>query len=74
MCGYFYIGFIDFMLAGKTLTDYINLSSPYDSKKNDNIIFFLFQKWIKVILSNWQIDNWQNRLTWTNKISVRWNK
>ena len=44
MCGYFYIGFIDFMLAGKTLTDYINLSSPYDSKKNDNIIFFLFQK------------------------------
>ena len=25
MCGYFYIGFIDFMLAGKTLTEYTNL-------------------------------------------------
>ena len=30
MCGYFCIGFIDFMLAGKTLTDYTNLFSPYD--------------------------------------------
>ena len=28
MCGYFYIGFIDFMLLGKTLTDYTNLFSP----------------------------------------------
>ena len=25
MCGYFCIGFIDFMLAGKKLTDYTNL-------------------------------------------------
>ena len=25
MCGYFCIGFIDFMLAGKTLTEYTNL-------------------------------------------------
>ena len=30
MCGYFCIGFIDFMLAGKKLTDYTNLFSPYD--------------------------------------------
>ena len=28
MCGYFYIGFIDFMLAGKTLTDLTNCFSP----------------------------------------------
>ena len=28
MCGYFYIGFIDFMVAGKTLTGYKNLFSP----------------------------------------------
>ena len=28
MCGYFCIGFIDFMLAGKTLTDFTNLFSP----------------------------------------------
>ena len=32
MCGYFCIGFIDFMLAGKKLTDYTNLSSPHDFK------------------------------------------
>ena len=34
MCGYFCIGFIDFMLAGKILTDYPNLLFPYDFKKN----------------------------------------
>ena len=28
MCGYFLIGFIDFMLAEKTLTKYTNLFSP----------------------------------------------
>ena len=28
MCGYFCIGFIDFMIAGKTLTDFTNLFSP----------------------------------------------
>ena len=33
MCGYFCIGFIDFMLAGKKLTDYTNLFSPHDLKK-----------------------------------------
>ena len=38
MCGYFCIGFIDFMLAGKKLTDYTNLFSPHDLKKNNNII------------------------------------
>ena len=38
MCGYFCIGFIDFMLAGKKLTDYTNLFSPHDFKKNDDII------------------------------------
>ena len=28
MCGHFLIGFIDFILAGKTLTEYTNLFSP----------------------------------------------
>ena len=28
MCGYFCIAFIDFMLKGKTLTEYTNLFSP----------------------------------------------
>ena len=30
MCGYFCIGFIDYMLKGKNLTDYTNLFSPYN--------------------------------------------
>ena len=32
-CGYFCIGFIDFMLAGKKLTDCTNLFSPHDVLK-----------------------------------------
>ena len=43
MCGYFCIGFIDFMLAGKKLTDYTSLFSPHDFKKNDNIILSYFK-------------------------------
>ena len=38
MCGYFCIGFINFMFNGKSLTDYTNLFSPNDFKKNDDII------------------------------------
>ena len=33
MCGYFCIGLINFMLKGKTLTEYTNLSSPNNFKK-----------------------------------------
>ena len=33
MWGYFYIGFIDFMLSGKKLTDFTNLFSLYDFEK-----------------------------------------
>ena len=43
MCGYFCIGFIDFMLAGKKLTDYTNLFSSYDFNKNDLIIICYFK-------------------------------
>ena len=43
MCGYFCIGFIDFMLAGKKLTDYTSLLSPHDFEKNDNIILSYFK-------------------------------
>ena len=43
MCGYFCIGFIDFMLAGKSLIDFTNLFSPYDFKKNNNIISSYFK-------------------------------
>ena len=44
MCGYFCIGFTDFMLAGKKLTDYTSLFSPHDFEKNNDIILDLFQK------------------------------
>ena len=43
MCGYFCIGFIDFMLAGKKLTDFTNMVSPHDFKKNDKIILSYFK-------------------------------
>ena len=42
MCGYFYIGFIDFMLKGKSLTEYTNPVSPNDFKKNDDTILNYF--------------------------------
>ena len=43
MCGYLCIGFIDFMFAGKSLIDFTCLFSPYELKKNDNIILRYFR-------------------------------
>ena len=43
MCGYFYIGFIDFMIDGKNLVDYTSLFSPHNFKKHDKIITKLFK-------------------------------
>ena len=43
MCGYFCIGFIDFMLADKKLTDFTNMFCPHDFKKNDDIILSYFK-------------------------------
>ena len=42
MCGYFFNGFIDFMLKGKSLVDYTNLFSPIEHGKNDKIILKFF--------------------------------
>ena len=42
MCEHFCIGFIGFMLAGKILTDFTNLFSPNNFKKNDDIILKYF--------------------------------
>ena len=42
MCGYFCIGFIDFMLMEKTLTDFTNLFLPNNFKKNNDIILNCF--------------------------------
>ena len=42
MCGYFCIGFINFMFNGKSLKDYTDLFSPNDFEKNDDIILEYF--------------------------------
>ena len=44
MCGYFCIGFIDFMPKGKILLHCTNLFSPNDYEKNDKIILKHFQQ------------------------------
>ena len=43
VCGYLCIGFIDFMLAGKELTDFTNMFSHYDFEENDGIILSYFK-------------------------------
>ena len=42
ICGYFYTGFIDLMLKGKSLLEYKNLFSRNDYDKNDKIVRNLF--------------------------------
>ena len=44
MCGYFQIGFLDFMLKGKGLLKYTNLFSLNDYAKNEKIILKYFEK------------------------------
>ena len=43
MRDYFCIGFINFMLADKKLTDYTSLFSTHDFKKNNSIILSYFK-------------------------------
>ena len=43
MCGYFCIGFIDFMFKGKTSTEYTNLFTPNNFEKNVRIMLFYFK-------------------------------
>ena len=42
MCGYFCIGFVDFMLKGKSLLEYTKLFCPNEYKKSDKIILKYF--------------------------------
>ena len=44
ICGYFFVGYIDFMLKGKSLSEYTNLFSPNESKKNEKIVLTYFQQ------------------------------
>ena len=43
MCGFYCMGFIGYMLAEKTFSDYTNLFSPNDYKNNDKIICKYFK-------------------------------
>ena len=43
ICGYFCIGFIDFMLKDKILREFTNLFSPNKHEKNDKILLKYFQ-------------------------------
>ena len=42
MCGYFCIGFIDFMIAGKKLSGFTRMFSPFVFENNDstNLSYF----------------------------------
>ena len=42
MCGYFCVGYINFMFKGKSLIEYTNLFSPNDFKRNDDTILNYF--------------------------------
>ena len=50
MCGYFCIGFIGFMLKGKSLLECTNLFSPneYKKMKNNIKIFSIESKYVKM--------------------------
>ena len=46
MCGYFYIVFIDFMLEGKSLTQFKNLFKLNNFRKDDKVISnYFFKLW-----------------------------
>ena len=53
MYGHFCIGFIDFMHASKTLTDFTSMFSPYDFEKTDSIILSSFKDERKIKFSCW---------------------
>ena len=42
ICGFFCIGFIDFMIKGKDLTNFTNLFLPKNFEENDNIFLNYF--------------------------------
>ena len=53
-CGYFCIGFTDFMFAGKALIDFTSLFSLYDIEKHDSIILYYFKnEWKQFYWNNW---------------------
>ena len=68
MCGYFCIGFIDFVLKDKSLTDFTDLFASNNFKKNDNIILKYFKNgWMQFIWSN-SLDDQQFILNKINEV------
>ena len=61
-----YLHWIDFMLAVKNLIDYTNLFSPYDFKKNDDIILSYF----KNDRSTYDIFKFKD----SDTIKIKWNQ
>ena len=45
LSGYFRIGFINFILEGKSLIDFANLFSPNNFKVNDDITYDITYWW-----------------------------
>ena len=75
MCGYFCIGFIDFMLAGKIFTDYTNLFSPNFNCFKCNIwrsiTYFIYKCYLST--------SWNSKCkflfnTWNSKKIIEYNK
>ena len=67
MYGDFYIGFIDFMRKGKSLTDFTNLFSPNNFKKDDDIITSYLKSGRTNMYPNLN-DQQQYRLDKTNEV------
>ena len=58
------------MLARKELTDYTNLFSPYDLKKNDNIILsYLKNEWMQFYWNNYKTNLTNQTKFWLDEIS-----
>ena len=55
MCGYFCVGFIDFMLKGKSLLDDTNLFSPNDKEWQNNTKMFTMTKKIEIKKKLWSV-------------------
>ena len=67
ICGFYCVTFIEYVIAGKTLSDYTNLFSPNDYQKNDKIIYKYFNDKYgrgksKVWLLNEKIDETRSYL------------
>ena len=67
MCGYFCIGFIDFMLKGQSLLDYKNSFYPNVYENNNIIINFFVKK--SIVLSVKSIKNLSYIIYHISKIS-----